>query len=57
MNVQIDMPDAAPADYPDSYESVTCPACARIHLVNKTTGRTLGDNAKQDVVRDEKQGL
>jgi hypothetical protein len=56
MNVQIDMPEAAPTDYPDSYESVTCPACARIHLVNKTTGRTLADNAKQDVVRDEKQG-
>jgi len=56
MNVQIDMPDAAP-DYPDSYESVACPACARIHLVNKTTGRTLGDNAKQDAIRDEKQGL
>jgi hypothetical protein len=56
MNVQIHMPDAAPTDHPDSYESVTCPACTRIHLVNKTTGRMLGDNEKQDVVRDGKRG-
>lgn len=54
MNVQIHMPDAAPTDYPDSYESVTCPACTRIHLVNKTTGRMLGDNEKKDVGRDGK---
>jgi len=53
MNVQIYLPDdAAPADHPDSYETVTCPACARVHLVNKTTGRLLGDNEK--VGRDEK---
>jgi hypothetical protein len=46
MNVQIHMPDAAPTDHPDAYESVNCPACARIHLVNKITGRLLGDNEK-----------
>lgn len=49
MNVQIEMPEMAPAEHADSYESVTCPACTRIHLINKTTGRTLGDNAKQDI--------
>lgn len=54
MNVQIHIPDAAPTVHPDIYESVTCPACTRIHLVNRTTGRMLGDNEKQNVVRGEK---
>ncbi|HLX17506.1 MAG TPA: hypothetical protein VKS24_20135 [Bradyrhizobium sp.] len=44
MNVQIQMPDVASSDHPDSYESVKCPACAGIHLINKTTGKLLGDN-------------
>jgi len=43
MNVQIEMPEPAPAEPPHSYESVTCPACTRIHLVNKATGKLLGD--------------
>ena len=46
MNVQVYMPDVAPGDHPDSYESVTCPACGRIHLINKTTGKLLSDNEK-----------
>jgi hypothetical protein len=54
MNVQIEMPERAPTDHADSYESVTCPACTRIHLVNKTTGKMLGDNEKRDVVNDKK---
>ena len=46
MNVQIHMPDAAPTDHPDAYETVNCPACARIHLINKISGRLLSDNEK-----------
>ena len=46
MNVQIEKPEMAPTDHADSYESVTCPACTRIHLINKATGRMLGDNEK-----------
>jgi len=51
MNVQVWMPDAALADQTDSreadsYESVTCPACTRLHLVNKITGKILGDKEK-----------
>ncbi len=53
MHVQVEMPDAAPS-YPDSYESVSCPACARIHLVNKTTGKTLGDHEKRHIIGGEK---
>jgi hypothetical protein len=54
MNVQIHIPDAAPTVHPDIYESVTCPACTRMHLVNRTTGRILGDHEKQNVVRGKK---
>jgi len=46
LNVQVWLPDDAPTVQTDSYEVVTCPACARVHLVNKTTGRTLGDKEK-----------
>jgi hypothetical protein len=28
----------------DSFEAVTCPACARVHLVNPQTGKALGAN-------------
>jgi hypothetical protein len=54
MNVQIEMPDMAPTDHTDSYESVACPACTRIHLINKTTGKMLGDNEKRNVINGEK---
>jgi hypothetical protein len=46
LNAQVWLPDEAPTVQADSYEVVTCPACARIHLVNKTTGKMLGDNEK-----------
>jgi hypothetical protein len=38
------LPDADPTDHPDSYEAVTCPACTRIHLINKITGRLLSEH-------------
>jgi hypothetical protein len=28
---------------PSDHEMVTCPACARIHFVNRQTGKLLGD--------------
>ena len=46
MNVQVWLPDAEPTDQADSYETVTCPACTRLHLVNKSTGKILGDKEK-----------
>ena len=46
LNVQVWLPDEAPTVHADSYEAVPCPACARVHLVNKTTGKTLGDKEK-----------
>ena len=31
-----------PAETAETYESVTCRACNRVHLVNVSTGRVLG---------------
>jgi hypothetical protein len=47
MNVQVWLPETASTDRTDSYESVPCPACTRLHLVNKNTGRILGDKEEQ----------
>jgi hypothetical protein len=46
LKVRVWLPETAPTGRADSYEAVTCPACARIHLVNKTTGKMLGDKEK-----------
>jgi hypothetical protein len=37
------VPEDVPADS-DTYESVTCILCQRVHLVNPRTGRVLGEN-------------
>jgi hypothetical protein len=48
MNVQVWLPETATTDagHANSYEAVTCPACARMHLVNKATGKMLSDREK-----------
>jgi hypothetical protein len=47
MNVQIWLAKDDPAtNQANGYESVTCPACTRIHFVNKTTGKLLGEKEK-----------
>jgi len=46
LNVQVRLPAATPADRPDTYEAVACPACTRLHLVNKITGKILGDKER-----------
>ena len=39
--------DASPRHEKKSeYEAITCPACARLHFVNRSTGKTLGDSRK-----------
>lgn len=44
MNVQGWVADD-PAEYDDeSYEAVTCPACARVHAVNPKTSKVLGED-------------
>jgi hypothetical protein len=46
MNVQIWLAKDPSTDQADSYESVTCPGCQRLHFINKTTGKLLGDKEK-----------
>lgn len=46
MNVQVWLPETEPTDQTDSYEAVVCPACTRLHLVNKITGKMLSDKEK-----------
>ncbi len=42
MNVQHFLTNA-PEDKKDSYSSVVCPACTKMHFVHATTGKVLGE--------------
>lgn len=45
LNVQHWRPDSPAAhthDDAEAYEAVTCPACTKLHFLNKRTGRLLG---------------
>jgi hypothetical protein len=35
------------SDYGETYQSLICAACSQIHLVNRSTGRILGDDADE----------
>jgi hypothetical protein len=43
LNVQAWFADDPSAIKGETYESLKCLACNRVHLVNRVTGRTLGD--------------
>jgi hypothetical protein len=45
-NVQGWFADDAPANEEEAYDSVKCPACNRMHFVNRLTGKTLGNDDK-----------
>ncbi|CAL79008.1 conserved hypothetical protein [Bradyrhizobium sp. ORS 278] len=42
-NVQIGLTASPWGDHVDAYEAVACPACGRLHLVNRRTGKTPSD--------------
>ena len=44
LNVQGLFADDVPAEESDTYEAVTCLACRQVHLVNRSTGKTLGED-------------
>jgi hypothetical protein len=50
LNVQHWRPDApsAPAteEIAEAYEAITCPACTKLHFLNKRTGKLLGQERK-----------
>lgn len=43
-NVQHWLPDPTPEDEPNSYVSVPCLACTRLHFIHKETGKLLGED-------------
>ena len=45
-DVQGFLVEDAPSDNPNSYTSVRCLACGRMHLVNLRTGKTVGENVE-----------
>jgi phage FluMu protein Com len=46
--VQVWLSEPTSADKPDSYEDVKCPACLRLHFVNKITGELLGEKVASE---------
>ena len=41
--VQHWLPKISPCEEPDSYSSVVCLACTRLHFIHKETGKLLGE--------------
>jgi hypothetical protein len=44
LSVQGWLADDPPVTEGEVYETVTCLACTRLHLINRATGRVLGDD-------------
>jgi hypothetical protein len=42
LNVHGLFADEVPPKESDTYEAVTCLACTRVHLVNRSTGKIIG---------------
>ena len=48
MNVQHRLADQIAADDPQgSYETVVCQACSRLHFINRSNGKLLGEQPRQ----------
>jgi hypothetical protein len=45
LNVQGQLDDDGEAS-DDEYEPVTCPACTRLHFLNRKTGKILGQDSE-----------
>lgn len=43
LNVQHRLDQSKPDDPNSAYESVVCEACTRLHFINRSTGRLLGE--------------
>ena len=42
LNVQHWLGDSVPEDQSSTYESVICQACNRLHFINRSSGKLLG---------------
>ncbi len=48
MNVQHRLPDQTATDDPQgNYETVVCQACSRLHFINRSNGRLLGEQPQE----------
>jgi len=45
LNVQHRLDESEPGDPNSTYEPVVCKACTRLHFINRSTGRLLGEDA------------
>ena len=45
LNVQGLLADEVPTEKANTYEPVTCLACKHVHLVNRSTGKTLDEDS------------
>jgi len=50
-NVQGFFADELPPKETETYEPVTCVLCTRVHLVNRSTGKTLGAENEKRAIR------
>jgi hypothetical protein len=50
IRVQHWLDDDDPTKPGDYYQSIVCPACARLHFVNRKTGRLLGQQEAEGEV-------
>jgi hypothetical protein len=46
LNVQAWLSPETAQDSPRVYETVNCPACTRLHFIERASGRLLGDHTK-----------
>ena len=56
LNVQGLFADEVPTEKANTYEPVTCLACTYVHLVNRSTGKTLDEDSGAKVLK-VKSGL
>jgi hypothetical protein len=47
MSIQHWLDDDDPIASGERYQSIVCPACARLHFINRKTGRVLGQKEAQ----------
>jgi hypothetical protein len=48
LNVQHWLDDAEPSDPSSAYETVVCKACSRLHFINRTNGKLLGQQEQEE---------
>jgi hypothetical protein len=50
INVQHRLDDVAPRSEENTYDAVHCSACTRLHFINRSTGKLLGDKQARPLI-------